>query len=123
MTVGTNNPYGYGISTLENLLKYLTRSVNGHCFSSLEEQFAAKTIQELIPSTSNDEIAALKNQIVLLNSENKALKQELLRDEQRIKYCIEHQVIYNDGYLYAGLDVEQVLDQDFRQAIDNLDRQ
>lgn len=42
-----NSPYGYGALSPEQLLKYLTRSVNNVCFAAPEEQYAAELIQQL----------------------------------------------------------------------------
>lgn len=108
-----------GISSdITSLLKYLTRSVNGQCFASEEEQEAAQLIQQLFLTLKNTSTS--QSQSLLLKNEINALKDELELDKQRIKYCLEHQAIYNKGYLYVGLDKEQVIDEDFRTAIDNL---
>ena len=108
----------YTADSIARLLKYLTRSVNGQCFASEEEQEAAKLIQYL--SSILEKTGASQSETILLQREIIALKEELESDNERIKYCLENQVIYNEGYLYVDLDQEAVIGQDFRRAIDNL---
>lgn len=117
MNAAVKPPHLTSSSTVE-LLNYLTRSVNGICFSSKEEQEAAKLITTLFSMLENTNVS--QSQTILFKSEINALKEELEMDNQRIKYCLEHQAIYNKGYIYVGLDKEQVINEDFRAAIDNL---
>lgn len=108
----------YDKVSIQRIVKYLTRSVNGQCFASEEEQEAAKLITLLLSMLDN--IRASQSQTILLQSEISSLKEELELDYERIKYCLESHVIYSDNYLYVDLDKESVINQDFRTAIDNL---
>ena len=112
------NSIGSSPEAITQLVKYLTRSVNGQCFASSEEQEAAKLINQML--TLLKDTSTSKSQTILLQNEITSLKEELEQDKQRLKYCLENQAIYNKGHLYVGLDKEQVINEDFRTAIDNL---
>ncbi|MCB1658161.1 MAG: hypothetical protein KDI39_08040 [Pseudomonadales bacterium] len=108
----------YNKLSVERILKYLTRSVNGQCFASEEEQEAAKLITALFAKLNDTSTS--QSQTILLQSEISSLKEELELDNERIKYCLENHVIYNDNCLYVDLEKEAIINQDFRTAIDNL---
>lgn len=126
------NPCGYGAKNLEDLMRFLTRSVNGATLATDEELYAAQVIEELlrknaeknkkstISSDIQQELEHLRAKITLLETENTALKLEKEQDEQRIKYCVENTVIYSDGYLFVDLEQEEVVEGNLRNAIDQL---
>jgi len=126
------NPYGYGAKNTEEVLRYLTRSVNNVVLASDEDVYAAKIIKELqsqlqqsTTSTTTDqtlqqELDELRAKVASLQTENTTLKMEKELDEQRLKYCLENTIIYSDGFLYADLEQEEVIDGNLRQAIDQL---
>lgn len=121
------NIHAYGAKNIQDIIKYLTRNINGICVSSQEEQHAAHLLKELsdkLQKVSNqDDHHQLKSQISLLKLENQQLKQEQQLDEKRIKYCIEHGVLYANGFLHADLDQEAVINNDYRAALDTLMQQ
>ena len=115
----SESPYGYGSRTLEQTLLYLTRAVGDVCFATNEEQQAAQWLMFL-----QDKIKLLENELKLLYDKHKnstgfhEVDEDLHR--QRIEYCLIHGVILSDGYLYAGLEAEPVLNDDYCLAIDKL---
>ena len=126
------NPYGYGAKNTEEVLRYLTRSVNNVVLASDESVCAAEIIKELQSqlkqknkATTADqklqqELDELRSKLASLETENTTLKMEKELDEQRIKYCLENSIIYSNGFLYADLEQEEVFDGNFRKAIDLL---
>jgi len=126
------NPYGYGAKNTEEVLRYLTRSVNNVVLASDESVCAAEIIKELqsqlkqsTKATTTDqklqqELDELRSKLASLETENTTLKMEKELDEQRIKYCLENTIIYSDGFLYADLEQEEVVDGNLRQALDQL---
>ena len=126
------NPYGYGAKNTEEVLRYLTRSVNNVVLASDESVCAAEIIKELQSqlkqknkATTADqklqqELDELRSKLASLETENTTLKMEKELDEQRIKYCLENSIIYSNGFLYADLEQEEVVDGNFRKAIDLL---
>lgn len=132
------NVYGYGAANIEQLLRYLRRSVNGVCYAAEEEQYAADVICDLqrqlqqqaeqahsAPAVSAD--AALTQQLQALTTDylNLKIKYEGLlaehrRDRQRIAFCLQEQVYASGDTLCADLDQEPVINGDYRAAIDRL---
>ena len=115
----SGNPYSYGAKTLEQIHRYLTRAVRGVCFATDEEQQAAQWLKEM-----QDKIKLLEDEVKLLYEKHKnsnnlhGIDEELYR--QRIEYCLVLGVILSDGCLYAGLEAEPVLNDDYCLAIDRL---
>lgn len=124
-----DNPFGYGAQTDEQLQRYLTRRL-----ASPEEIFAATVIkllhrqvqtlhQELErlrqqPTTpAIDEVQALKEQLHDLQFR---YEQDRFQDLQRIQYCLLNEVLLADGFIFVSLDREEVVDGDYRAALDKL---
>ena len=113
------NPYGYGANTLEQILRYLTRTAGGVCFATCEEQQAAqwlKIMQDKI-KLLEDELKSIHEQYK--NSHNLHEVEEDLH-KKRIEYLLIHGVILSEGCLYSGLEAEPVLNDDYCLAIDRL---
>jgi hypothetical protein len=124
-----DNPFGYGAETDEQLQRYLTRKL-----ASPEEVFAATVIrllhrqvqtlhQELEKSRLQsvepavDEVQMLKEQLHELKFR---YEQDRFLDLQRIQYCLLNDVLLADGFIFVRLEQEEVVDGDYRAAIDKL---
>lgn len=121
----------------ERLLRYLTRSVNNICYASEEEQYAAALIIQL-----QAEIAGLKDEVVTLREQNQTintmvrtdhgdidystekeidiLRAAYKRDGLRLAFCLQES-LYSDGnYIVGNFEHEQVVEGDYRAAIDRI---
>ncbi|PTQ87707.1 hypothetical protein [Agitococcus lubricus] len=126
--IENTNPYGFGANTLEQLQRYLQRTVNNICFASEEDLYAAMVIESL-----QQQIEALQQEISTLKQQQVNMSQvvdiQLLKakyeyekalDSQRLEYCMTHEVLYADGQIYANLETEEVIDGDYRAALDKI---
>lgn len=111
------NPFGYRANSADQILVYLTRSVGNIPFASNEELYAAALIHKM-----RDQIQVLEHELKTVYRKYQAARGNTSyeQDTVRIKYCITHGVVLNNGYLYAGLDSELVIQDDYRAAIDRL---
>lgn len=112
----SGNPNGYGARTLEQVLKYLTRSVNQSCYASDEEQYAAQLLRDM-----QSQIYALEQEVRNLAGHIEELKSEYELDGKRLAYCVTNGVFLDkDQCLYSDLDKEEVINGNHRQALDRL---
>lgn len=128
---------GYGAQTIDELLRYLTRSVNGVVLAGEEEQMAAKIItmlrQEIDGLKSAQELAVLDSKpdgvsgadeagTGQLKQEIERLKQEYKKDGQRIAYSLQEALYSSGDYVCSadGLDHIEIKKGSYRDAIDSL---
>jgi vacuolar-type H+-ATPase subunit I/STV1 len=126
-----SSPYGYGANNLKQLQLYLNRNVKQICFSSEEDLYASKVIVELQHQIQQleSEIQQLKQQKVIENTNIEPKILEIIKeqsthertlDSQRLYYCMTNEVFMVEGNIYANLESEPVVDNDFRAALDRL---
>lgn len=107
--------YGYGAQTPEQLLRYLTRSVNGVSFAAPEELYAARLLLDM-----QNQIRALEQELVALARRQVESRTDEDADLKRIAFCVQQGVMQSGEMLYAGLDCEPVVNGDYRTALDKL---
>lgn len=133
------NPQGIGASTPDQVLRYLSRSVNNICYAAPEEQYAAGLIRSLLAERDalDAEVRRLReaqqatagspqaptaqpDELVRLRHQNDTLGREYRRDSQRLAYCLQES-LYSAGDFIVG-DFEQVpVEQgNYRTAIDKI---
>lgn len=113
------NPFGYQANSVDQLLVYLTRSVNNIPFASNAELYAAALIDKM-----RDQIQVLEHELKTVYRKYQAARNNnsYQQDTVRIKYCITHSVTLHGDYLEAGFEREPVIDGDYRSALDRLMR-
>ena len=110
------NPYGYGAKNTEEVLRYLTRSVNNVVLASDEDVYAAKIIKELqsqlqqsTTSTTTDqtlqqELDELRAKVASLQTENTTLKMEKeLAEQEAAKIAAEKMALYQEKVRIQGI--------------------
>lgn len=110
-----NNPYGYGASTPEQLLNYLTREVNSQCFASDEDLYAAQYIESL-----EQHISVLQKELLKYKQLYEEAQHEFDRDTARLNFCLQEGAILEDDMIHLSMDHEVVEQDDLRAAIDRL---
>lgn len=129
MSLTNDNPYGYGAKTAEELQRYLER-----VFASPEQLYAATTITQLRSKIDalQQELKALhqKPSLVVTDHSPKLRKQlhdlscqyehDRAEDLERIEYCLRNDVLLADTCIFVRLEQEEVIDGDYRSALDKL---
>lgn len=122
----------------ELVLRHLTRSVNGVCYASEEEGYAAVLIRQL-----QQEVADLKAQVAMLQEKNQSLngqstsdqttldhinavteidklRAEYKRDGLRIAFCLQENLYSSGDYIVGHFEQELIVDGNYRTAIDRI---
>lgn len=117
LSTNSENPFAYRANSVDQVLLYLTRSVNNIPFASNEELYAAALIDKM-----RDQIQFLEYELKTVYRKYQHEKHNHLyeQDSLRLEYCIRHGIILHNQRLYCESDSEAVIDNNYRAAIDNL---